>query len=92
MVAGSMSVSVEQVPNAGLPPRVSYSQMSLFQQCGLKFFFSYVDGWKEPPTPALAGGTITHDVIERLYLLPPAERTLDTAMDLLRTHGGKLLE
>lgn len=91
-MAESMSVSVEQVPNAGLPPRVSYSQMSLFQQCGLKFFFSYVDGWKEPPSAALAGGTITHDVIERLYRLAPAERTIETAMDLLREHGAKMLE
>lgn len=92
MVAASMRVSVEQVPNAGLPPRVSYSQMSLFQQCGLKYFFAYVDGWKEPPNASLAGGTITHDVIERLYRLDPSERTLNVAMDLLREFGARMLE
>lgn len=91
-MATSMSVSVEQVPNAGLPPRVSYSQMSLFQQCGLKYFFTYVDGWKEPPSAALAGGSITHEVIEYLYRLAPEERTVEAAMDLLREHGARMLQ
>ena len=66
--------------------------MSLFQQCGLKYFFSYIDSWREPPTAALAGGSITHDVIERLYRLPNEERTLPKAMEILREHGPKFLQ
>ncbi|MEN9741392.1 MAG: nuclease superfamily, partial [Actinomycetota bacterium] len=69
-----LKVDVLQPQNAKLPKRVSFSQMSLFQQCGLKYFFSYIDSWREPPTAALAGGSITHDVIERLYRLPNEER------------------
>ena len=59
MADKSMRVDVEQPAKANLPKRVSYSQMSLYQQCGLKYFFSYIDGWREPPTSALAGGSIT---------------------------------
>lgn len=87
-----LKVDVEQPPNAKLPKRVSFSQMSLFQQCGLKYFFSYIDSWREPPTSALAGGSITHDVIERLYRLPNAERTLPIAMEILREYGPQFLQ
>jgi putative RecB family exonuclease len=87
-----LRVDVEQPPNAKLPKRVSFSQMSLFQQCGLKYFFSYIDSWREPPTSALAGGSITHDVIERLYRLPNAERTLPIAMEILREYGPQFLQ
>lgn len=87
-----MRVDVEQPAKANLPKRVSYSQMSLYQQCGLKYFFSYIDGWREPPTSALAGGSITHEVVEYLYRLTPEERTLETAMELLREHGPRMLK
>ena len=87
-----MRVDVEQPAKASLPKRVSYSQMSLYQQCGLKYFFSYIDGWREPPTSALAGGSITHEIVEYLYRLAPEERTLDKAMELLREHGPRMLK
>jgi putative RecB family exonuclease len=92
MADKSMRVDVEQPAKANLPKRVSYSQMSLYQQCGLKYFFSYIAGWREPPTAALAGGSITHEVLEYLYRLEPQDRTLDTAMDLLREHGTRMLQ
>jgi putative RecB family exonuclease len=88
----SLRVDVEQPAKANLPKRVSYSQMSLYQQCGLKYFFSYIDGWREPPTSALAGGSITHEVVEHLYRLAPKERTLEAAMELLREHGPRMLK
>lgn len=92
MADQSMRVDVEQPAKANLPKRVSYSQMSLYQQCGLKYFFSYIDGWREPPTSALAGGSITHEVVEYLYRLAPEERTLEAAMELLREHGLRMLK
>lgn len=92
MADESMRVDVEQPAKANLPKRVSYSQMSLYQQCGLKYFFSYIDGWREPPTSALAGGSITHEVVEYLYRLAPEERTLEAAMELLREHGLRMLK
>ncbi len=92
MAEKSMRIDVEQPTTASLPKRVSYSQMSLYQQCGLKYFFSYIDGWREPPTSALAGGSITHEVVEHLYRLSPNDRTLEAAMDLLREHGPRMLK
>ena len=92
MADKSIRIDVEQPEKANLPKRVSYSQMSLYQQCGLKYFFSYIDGWREPPTSALAGGSITHEVVEFLYRLAPADRTLEAAMELLREHGPRMLK
>ncbi len=86
-----LKVEVEQPDGAKLPKRVSFSQMSLFQQCGLKYFFSYIDNWREPPTAALAAGSITHDVVERLYRLPNEERTMQKAIEILREYGPKFL-
>ena len=86
-----MRIEVEQPAKASLPKRVSYSQMSLYEQCPLKFFFSYIAGWREPPTSALAGGSITHEICEYLYRLEPQDRTLDAAMNLLREHGPRML-
>ena len=87
-----MRVDVSQKDAATLPPRVSYSQMSLYQQCGLKFFFSYIAGWQEPPTAALVGGNITHLVAEHLYKLSPEQRTVEVALELLREHGPSFLK
>lgn len=75
-----------------MPPRVSYSQLSKFNQCGLRYYFNYLASWTEPQTSSLVGGNIAHDVIERLYRLPNEERTLEKALDLLREHGPRLLK
>ena len=87
-----LRIDVDQRPNASLPRRVSYSQMALYQQCGLKFYFSYLGGWREPPSAALACGSITHEVIEHLYRAPIEERTMDRAIELLREHGPRMLK
>lgn len=91
MAKKTMRVSVEQRADAALPKRVSFSQMSLYEQCGLKFFFAYIDNWQEPPTSALVGGNITHLVLEELYRLPPETRTMEAAIDLLRKVGADYL-
>ena len=77
-----LPVEVVAPDDATLPKRVSYSQMSLYQQCPLKFYFSHVAGWKEPQTASLTGGNVAHDIVERLYRLPPEERTLERAREL----------
>jgi putative RecB family exonuclease len=92
MADSELTVEVEQQPGATLPPRVSFSQMQLYQQCGLKYFFTYVAGWKELPSAALIGGNIAHDVVERLYRLPNHERTIERARELLREYGPRMLQ
>jgi len=88
----SLRVDVIQPDGSSLPPRVSYSQLSKFNQCGLRYYFNYLASWTEPQTSSLVGGNIAHDVIERLYRLPNEERTLEKALDLLREHGPRLLK
>ncbi len=87
-----MRCDVQQAESATLPKRVSHSQMALFNQCGLKYFFSYIAGFKEPNTAALTGGSITHEVVENLYKEPAEARTLERAIELLREHGKRILE
>ena len=67
-----------------LPAAVSPSQVSTFLQCGLKYWFVQVRGWREPPSQATAVGTLVHDTFEDLYRLPNDERTPDHAQELLR--------
>ncbi|MCX6404222.1 MAG: PD-(D/E)XK nuclease family protein [Actinobacteria bacterium] len=73
----SLRVDVIQPEGASLPPRVSYSQLSKYNQCGLRYYFNYVASWTEPQTSSLVGGNIAHDVIERLYRLPSSASTSD---------------
>ena len=84
-------IDVVQQQGAVLPTRTSYSQMSLYNQCALKYYFGYVARWKEPTTQALAVGSITHEIVEYIYRLEPQERTIERALDLMREHGTRLL-
>ena len=88
----SLRYDVVQPENANLPPRVSFSQMSKYNQCGLRFYFSYVTSWREPQTISLVVGSITHEAIEHLYRLPQEERTVDRALELVREHGMRMLK
>lgn len=90
-MSSNQRVDVIQAQDAALPPRTSYSQMSLFNQCGLRYYFQYLGKWKEPTSAALACGSITHEVIEHLYRLAAHERTKERALELMREHGTRLL-
>lgn len=65
--------------------------MSKYNQCGLRFYFSYVTSWREPQTQPLVIGSIAHEAIEHLYRLPQNERTLERALELVREHGTRML-
>lgn len=51
----------------------SYSKMSTYQECPLKYKFRYIDKLPEPPKYFFAFGTALHKVMEYLYssLKPP---------------------
>jgi putative RecB family exonuclease len=81
------------VPYA-LPPTLSPSRVSAFTECALAFRFANLDRLPEPPAPHLTRGTLVHLALERLFMLPPAERTpaqagpcLDAAVAALRDEG-----
>jgi putative RecB family exonuclease len=66
------------------PKHLSPSSINTFLQCPLKFKFSKIDGLVEPPTEATLMGNFVHSVLEDLYALEPAERTLQAAKQLMR--------
>ncbi|MGN6608502.1 MAG: RecB family exonuclease [Jatrophihabitans sp.] len=89
-VADPMSGDADAPTDAGaapeLPPVVgslSPSRAADFKNCPLLFRFRTIDKLPEPPSSAATRGTLVHDVLERLFDLPAAERTLDAARSLL---------
>ncbi|MBN2624234.1 MAG: PD-(D/E)XK nuclease family protein, partial [Acidimicrobiales bacterium] len=66
-----------------VPRSLSPSKVASFTDCALAFRFSAIDRLPEPPTVAATRGTVVHAALERLHLLPPAERTVDAALACL---------
>ncbi|HWS58716.1 MAG TPA: PD-(D/E)XK nuclease family protein [Actinotalea sp.] len=64
-------------------PGLSPSRANDYLQCPLLFRLRVIDRLPEPPSAAAARGTLVHAVLERLFDLPTAERTLDAARSLL---------
>ena len=56
--------------------------------CPLLYRFRVVDRLPEQPSPAATRGTVVHAVLERLFDLPAAERTLAQASALPRARVG----
>ena len=69
--------------DTGLPVAVvgslSPSRASDFKTCPLLYRFRSIDRLPERPTRAATRGTVVHSVLEHLYDLPAAERTLAAA-------------
>jgi putative RecB family exonuclease len=70
---------------------LSPSRAADFMACPLLYRFRVVDRLPEPPSPVAARGTIVHTVLERLFELPAAERTLDRAIALVEPAWRHLL-
>lgn len=71
---------------------LSPSRAADFVQCPLLYRFRVVDRLPEPPSPAAVRGTVVHAVLERLFDLPAASRTVAAARDLLGPQWQRLLE
>lgn len=65
------------------PATLSPSKVSSFTDCALAFRFSAIDHLPEAPSEAATRGTLVHAALERLFVLPPEERTLSTALACL---------
>jgi putative RecB family exonuclease len=71
---------------------LSPSRAGDFMTCPLLFRFRTIDRLPQAPSSAATRGTVVHAVLERLYDLPAAERTLDAATALLRPEWDRLVE
>ncbi|MFC8500938.1 RecB family exonuclease [Pedococcus sp. NPDC057267] len=73
-------------------PALSPSRASDFKQCPLLYRFRAVDKLPAPPSPAAARGTLVHAVLERLFDLPPEQRTPSAAAELVGPQWQQLVE
>lgn len=71
---------------------LSPSRANDFVQCPLLYRFRTVDRLPEPPSAAAARGTLVHAVLERLFDLPAAERTLGAASAMVEGAWDRLRE
>jgi putative RecB family exonuclease len=71
---------------------LSPSRAGDFMTCPLLFRFRTIDRLPQAPSSAATRGTVVHAVLERLYDLPAAERTLDAAAAMLRPEWERLVE
>jgi len=78
--AAALPADVADVP---LPPAIigslSPSRASDFKTCPLLYRFRSIDRLPETPTRDATRGTVVHAVLEHLYDLPAADRTLERA-------------
>lgn len=66
-----------------LPGTLSPSKVSHFKDCALAFRFSAIDRLPEQPSAPAVKGTLVHEALERLFVLPAPERTLEAALACL---------
>jgi putative RecB family exonuclease len=64
-------------------PALSPSRAGDFKQCPLLYRFRAIDRLPERPSRAQIRGTLVHVVLERLYDLPAAQRSLPVAQELV---------
>jgi putative RecB family exonuclease len=64
-------------------PSLSPSRAADFKSCPLLYRFRTIDRLPERRSAAAVRGTLVHSVLERLYDLPPGERTVAAAQQLV---------
>jgi putative RecB family exonuclease len=76
--------------NSTVGPSLSPSRAGDFLQCPLLFRFRVLDKIPEAPAPAAVRGTLVHAVLERVFDLPPRERTVQAALSLVGPEWDRL--
>jgi len=71
---------------------LSPSRAADFKNCPLLYRFRSIDRLPETPTRDAARGTVVHAVLQRLYDLPAAERTVTAAQAAVTPAWDRLLE
>ena len=90
---GQTSVPVAPLRPGDAEPRrpsLSPSRAADFKTCPLLYRFRTIDRIPEPPTPDQARGTLVHAVLEKLFDLPAAQRSLAEASALVNPQWDRL--
>src|SRR3954452_16199979 len=77
-------------PEAPRRPSLSPSRAADFKTCPLLYRFRTIDRLPERRSRAAVRGTLVHAVLEKLYDLPPRERTPAAAQELLSPAWAEL--
>jgi putative RecB family exonuclease len=89
---GSGSILPTLTESASILGSLSPSRASDFKTCPLLYRFRTIDRLPEPPSRAATRGTVVHAVLERLFDLPPEQRTVPIARDLVEPVWQELRE
>jgi putative RecB family exonuclease len=91
-------MTVTDLPQPGVggragsvPTSLSPSRAGDFLACPLLYRFRVIDRLPERPSPAAVRGSVVHAVLERLFDLPAAERTLASARGLVGPEWERML-
>lgn len=76
---------------AARPWALSPSRAADFMSCPLLYRFRVIDRLPEPPSSVATRGTLVHAVLERLFDVPAAERTIERAASSLEPQWRQLL-
>jgi putative RecB family exonuclease len=90
---GTDELTTERTTAADTTPRrpsLSPSRAADFKSCPLLYRFRTIDRLPERKTKAAVRGTLVHAVLEKLYDLPQAERTVETARTLVEPAWAEL--
>ena len=85
------AVPAAEVEAGPVYPSLSPSRAADFKTCPLLYRFRTIDRLPETPSPDQARGTLVHAVLERLFDLPAAARTVSAATDLVDTEWRRML-
>jgi putative RecB family exonuclease len=91
--ASEITPEAAPVPDEGAAPRrpsLSPSRAADFKTCPLLYRFRTIDRLPERKSLAAVRGTLVHSVLERLYDLPPAGRTVEAAQELIEPAWAEL--
>lgn len=83
-----MTVTTEPTTDWALSP----SRALDFKTCALLYRFRVIDQLPEPPSLDAARGTVVHGVLEKLFDVPAAGRTIEAAAELIEPEWRALLE
>lgn len=93
-VAGPRGVTKLSGSSLNLRPvstTLSASRAGDFMTCPLRYRFRVVDKLPEAPSPAATRGTLVHSVLERLFDLPPGQRSIEESARLLLPEWDRLI-
>ncbi len=86
-----MTTTTPEMAGPQVVGSLSPSRAADFMSCPLLYRFRVIDRIPEPPSPEATRGTVVHAVLERLFTLPAAERTVDQAKGLVAGEWQRLL-